>query len=94
MGNWLRWGSPNHEDELKDVEILLQSALQPVPPRPEYVKSLHWRLTYDPQPELAPVEVVNRQNLWMVVVGVLSGFVVLVLGIRIFRQVLHQQLAG
>ena len=89
MGNWLRWGSPNQDDELKDVEKLLQSALQPIPPRPGYVKGLHWRLTYDPQPELAPVEVLNRENLWIVVLGVMSGFVLLALGIRVIRQVLR-----
>ncbi len=89
MSNWLRWGRPNHEDELKGVEDLLQSALRPVPPRPEYVRTLHRRLTYDPYPELGPVEVIGRQNFWMVWVGVISGFVLLAVGIRIFRQSLR-----
>ncbi len=83
MRNWLQWGRSKNDDELKDVEVLLQAALQPVPPRPEYVKNLHWRLTSQPQPVLLPVELRGLQNFWMILAGVLSGFVLLALGIRI-----------
>ena len=82
MKNWLRWGNPNYEDDLKDVEVLLQAALQPVPPRPEYVRNLHWRLTSNPQPVLVPMEWKGQPNVWMVLAGVLSGFVLLAVGIR------------
>ena len=101
MGNWLQWGSPHREDELKDVENLLQAALQPIPPRPEYVKNLHWRLTNHPHPSMTPINSPTNRNLWIVMAGVLSGFVLLAVGIRVLsilsgdnrllkQQIIHQ----
>ncbi len=77
-----KWGLIDEEKQITGMENRLQATLQPVSPRPEFVKDLKRRLL---SPSPADASIANskpRQNVFMIAAGLLSGTVLILLGVK------------
>jgi len=77
-------GNKQHDFEIGYLEGRLRSALQPVPPRAEFVTNLHSRLLNHVDDDLEIWEPSDPVSPW-VLLGIVSGLV-MVLGFLIFRH--------
>jgi hypothetical protein len=83
-----RWGQKLTEQDVAGLEAMLQGALLPVAPRPPYVRELRRRLVSFPAP--APKDPLSKkfQYTFLGVASVLSGTVLVILGIRVVSALL------
>ncbi len=77
-----KWGLIDEEKQIKVMENRLQAALQPVSPRPEFVKDLKRRLLSPSEADASIAANQPKQNIFMIAAGLLSGTVLIVLGVK------------
>jgi hypothetical protein len=79
----IKWGKKKNDVDLSNLEVLLESTLQPVNPRVEFVNRLRYQIRSQYQPIREDV-VANRQRTVLLVgASAVGGLLTLVMGIRI-----------
>lgn len=78
-----RFKSKRIKRDLMDVESILQSSLQPVSPRPEFIQNLHRDLMDFSFPQLESTAYDMKRSLLIALVGLVSLFFVFSLWIRL-----------
>ncbi len=76
------------ERDLAAVESRLAMALQPVAPRPEFIKDLRVKLVGKPKEEMSTVSAKKFPQTWLVVGGIFSFFAMVLTGVRIVVTIL------
>jgi hypothetical protein len=64
--------------ELTTLEEMMSSSLQPVDPRPEFVKKLHHRLTDPLTPSIRYPQDSSLRYLLLFIVGIFSGLIFII----------------
>ncbi len=77
-----KWGLIDEERQIKGIENRLQATLLPVSPRPEFVKDLKHRLLSPAEADASIVSSKPKQNVFVLAAGLLSGTVLIVLGVK------------
>lgn len=77
----LGWGRQVAGEELEMLEMRLRNTLQPVTPRPGFVKDLRRKLVSYPAPSVEPDSRMT-QTVLVAVASLLSGALLLAMGVR------------
>lgn len=83
MFNFRRLKPKRIKRDLMDVESILQSSLQPVSPRPEFIQSLHQGLMEYTFPQLETSEYDLKKPLLLGLMGLISMVFVVSLWVRL-----------
>ncbi len=80
---------PKHfKRDLVDIESILQTSLQPVSPRPEFIQNLHKGLMEYSFPELETSGIDIKKPLLFALVGMVGMFFIVSLWIRLLLVIL------
>ena len=78
-----RFRKPKQDDELRNLELKLQSVLTPVPPRAEFVSDLRFNLIRQNfRRELFPPENNQLQDVFLIITGFVGIALALISGVR------------
>jgi hypothetical protein len=83
------WEKKLNPAEVSVLEARLQSALQPVTPRPQFIRELCDSLKQYPAPAVAEKPHKTRQYVLIGVASFISGTFVLILGVQVVRALVH-----
>jgi hypothetical protein len=81
----------NRREDFTVLEARIESAFVPVPPRAEYVRELKQRLLSENDIEIAVTKPGGRQSIIWTAAGLLSGTLILVLGVRAVITLLNSR---
>ncbi len=76
--------------DLQAIERLMVSSLQPVNPRPEFVKGLHQRLTDPMSPTVRFTRRYSYQFILLVIATLLSGVIFFITASRVIISLLRE----
>jgi len=78
----IKWGQSNEELDITGMEMLLQTSLQPVEPRPEFKRRLHAQVIRQFQPVQDEVKTIKQRRVWMVSASLVGGVLTIFMGVR------------
>ena len=76
--------------ELNRIEDVMQTSLQPVAPRPEFVKGLHQRLTDPMSPRVRFTRQYSSQFILLVLATIVSGMVFIITATRVIISLVRE----
>ena len=76
--------------DIDRIENVMHSSLQPVTPRPEFVKGLHQRLTDPMNPRVRFTRQYSLQFILLVVATLLSGIVFIITASRVIISLVRE----
>ena len=76
--------------EFDQIENVMHTSLQPVAPRPEFVKGLHQRLTDPMTPTVRFTRQYSSQFILLIIATVLSGIVFILTASRVIISLIRE----